>query len=308
TRNPWSLERITAGSSGGSAAAVAAGLGYVSMGSETGFSIRRPAAFCGVVGLKPAYGRASRHGMLPAAWSLDHAGPLTRSVYDAAVVLNAIAGHDPRDPASSRQPAPDFALAVGRDVKGLRVGIPRQHVGDSVEPAVGAAFETAVKVLESLGATIVDVAMPRARYATVVSSTTMYAEVTAAHARWIRERPGDYGEEVRTRVQLGYVVTAVDYARAQRMRRWIADEYAAVLRQVDALVCPTSPQVATPIADGLPALKDPGFVVFDGAYNLLRLFALIGVPAISVPCGFAPDGLPVGLSIAGRAFDEQMVL
>src|SRR5205814_9232820 len=144
TRNPWDRERITAGSSGGSAAAVAAGLSYVSLGSETGFSIRRPAAFCGVVGLKPTYGRVSRHGMLPAAWSLDHAGPLTRSVEDAALVLNAIAGHDPRDPASSARPVPDFTDGIANGIAGLRVGLPRHHYAGSVDPAVEAAFDDAM--------------------------------------------------------------------------------------------------------------------------------------------------------------------
>ncbi len=307
-RNPWNRERITAGSSGGSAAAVAAGLSYVSMGSETGFSIRRPAAFCGVVGLKPTYGRVSRFGMLPAAWSLDHAGPLTRSVADAALALNAIAGYDPRDPAASRRPVPDFAAALGRDVTGLRVGLPRQHYAGQVEPAVEAAFDAAVATLENLGCVPVEVPLPRVAYATVASSTIMFSEVTAAQARWIAERPDEYGADVRSRIQLGFCVTAVDYARGQRLRRWIAEEVAATLRQVDVLASPTTPQVATPIEGGLPALHDPGFVVADGPYNLLRLYALIGIPAISIPCGFSPDGLPIGMSIAGRAFDESTVL
>jgi aspartyl-tRNA(Asn)/glutamyl-tRNA(Gln) amidotransferase subunit A len=308
TRNPWDLERITAGSSGGTAAATAAGLGYASMGSETGFSIRRPAAFCGVVGLKPTYGRLSRFGMLPAAWSLDHAGPLTRSVRDAALVLNATAGYDPRDPASSRQVAPDFAAGIGYDVKGLRVGLPRHQYAGRCQPAVEAAFDAAVRDLEAIGAQVRDITLPRVNYATVASSVTMYGEVTASHAQWIRERPGDYGEDTRARIELGFAVTAVDYSRAQRIRRWIADEYAAAFGQVDLLACPTTPQVATPIAGGLPALNDPGFVVEESPYNLLRLFALIGAPAISVPCGFSPDGLPIGLTIAGRPFDEKRMI
>lgn len=308
TRNPWDRERITAGSSGGSGAATAAGLGYASMGSETGWSIRRPAAFCGVVGLKPTYGRLSRFGMLPAAWSLDHAGPLTRSVRDAALVLNATAGYDPRDPASSRQVASDFVAGIGYDVKGLRVGLPRHQYAGRCQPAVETAFDAAVKVLTSLGAEIVEVALPRANYAAVASSTTMYAEVTAAHARWIRERPEDYGEDTRTRIELGFAVSGVDYVRAQRIRRWIADEYADLFARVDLLACPTTPQVATPISGGLPALGDPGFVVEESPYNLLRVFALIGAPAISVPCGFSPEGLPIGLTIAGLPFDERRVI
>jgi aspartyl-tRNA(Asn)/glutamyl-tRNA(Gln) amidotransferase subunit A len=307
-RNPWDLDRITAGSSGGSGAAVAAGLGFASMGSETGFSIRRPAAFCGVVGLKPTYGRVSRHGMLPAAWSLDHAGPLTRSVEDAALVLQAIAGHDSRDPASSDRDVPDFVGRIGRDIAGLRVGLPRHHYERYVEPAVGEAFEVAVATLISVGAVPVEIRLPRAAYATVTSSIIMYTEVTAAHDRWIHDRPEDYGEDTRGRVRLGYCVGAVDYARGQRMRRWIAEEVASVFRDVDVIASPTTPQVATSIAGGLLALRDQGFEVTEGLYNLLRLYALIGIPAVAIPCGFSPDGLPISLSIAGRAYDEATIL
>jgi aspartyl-tRNA(Asn)/glutamyl-tRNA(Gln) amidotransferase subunit A len=306
-RNPWNLERITAGSSGGSGAAVAAGLSYVSMGSETGFSIRRPAAFCGVVGFKPTYGRVSRFGMLPAAWSLDHAGPLTRTIGDAALVLNAIAGADPKDPASSSRAVPDYTAALGRDIRGLRIGLPRHHYAGQIDPAVEGAFDVAVRTLESLGAIPVEVKLPRVAYATVASSTTMFTEVTAGHARWIAERPEDYSPEVRGRVQLGFAVTAVDYARAQRIRRWIAEEVAAAFETVDLLASPTTAQVATPIAEGSAALKDPGFAVADGLFNLLRLYALIGIPAASIPCGFSPDGLPIGMSLAAKAYDDSTV-
>jgi aspartyl-tRNA(Asn)/glutamyl-tRNA(Gln) amidotransferase subunit A len=308
TRNPWSLDRITAGSSGGSAAAVAAGLGYLSMGSETGFSIRRPAAFCGVVGLKPTYGRVSRHGMLPAAWSLDHAGPLTRSAEDAGFVLNAIAGRDPRDPASSDRPVPDFTADLRRGVDGLRVGLPRHHYAGRVEPAVESAFEGAVATLSSLGAIPVEVRLPRVAYATVTSTIIMSTEVTASHDRWIHEQPEAYGDDTCSRIRLGYCVSGVDYTRSQRLRRWIADEVAAVLRDVDVLASPTTPQVATPIEGGLTALRDQGFEVTDGLYNLLRLYALVGIPAIAIPCGLSPDGLPISLSIAGRAYDEATIL
>lgn len=308
TRNPWDRERITSGSSGGSGAAVAAGLGQFSMGSETGWSIRRPAAFCGTVGLKPTYGRVSRHGMLPAAWSLDHAGPLSRSVDDAAIVLNALAGRDALDPASSDQPVPDFTTALGQPIRGLRVGLPRHHFAGQCEPAVEAAFDRAMDVLRTLGATLVEVTLPRVKYAGIASSVIMSSEVGAAHARWIAERSADYGEDIRARIEGGLVLSAVDYSRAQRLRRWIAEEVAGALRQVGLLACPTTPQVATPIEGGAAALNDPGPTIADGPFNLLRLFALIGTPAISIPCGFAPDGLPVGLTLAGRAYDELTVL
>ncbi|MGH2461844.1 MAG: amidase [Chloroflexota bacterium] len=308
TRNPWNLDRITAGSSGGSGAATAAGLGFASLGSETGWSIRRPAAFCGVVGLKPTYGVVSRYGMLPAAWSLDHAGPLTRSVVDAGLVLNAIAGPDPADPASSRQLLPDVIATIERGITGLRIGLPRGHYVGRCEPAVEQAFDAAMDLLRGLGATVVEIGLPRARYAGVASSVIMAAEVGTAQARWIHQRPTEYGDDVRARVESGLIVGAVDYLRAQRLRRWIAEEYAAVFHEVDLIACPTTPQVATPIAGGLAALNDPGPEIADSPFNLLRLFALIGTPAVSVPCGFSPDGLPIGLSIAGPAYADARVL
>ena len=308
THNPWNRDRITAGSSGGSGAATAAGLGFASLGSETGWSIRRPAAFCGVVGLKPTYGVVSRYGMLPAAWSLDHAGPLTRSVVDAGLVLNAIAGPDTRDPASSHRLLPDVTATIDRGIDGLRIGLPREHYDGRCEPSVGRAFDAAVETLRGLGAVVVEIGLPRARYAGVASSTIMAAEVGAAQASWIHQRPNDYGDDVRARVESGLIVGAVDYLRAQRLRRWIAEEYAAVFHEIDLIACPTTPQVATPIAGGLAALNDPGPEIADSPFNLLRLFALIGTPAISIPCGFSPDGLPIGLSIAGPAYADARVL
>ena len=278
------------------------------MGSETGWSIRRPAAFCGVVGLKPTYGRVSRYGMLPAAWSLDHAGPLTRSVSDAALVLSAIAGPDPHDPATAARPVPDFSADLAGGIRGLRIGLPLHHYAGSLDPAVERSIEQAVKVFGALGAVVREISLPRARYAGIASSIIMSAEVTAAHGRWLRERPADYGSDVRERIEAGLAISAGDYLRAQRLRRWIAEEMAEVLHTVDVLVCPTTPQVATPIAGGVAALNDPPPTVAEGPFNLLRLFALIGTPAISIPCGFSDDGLPVGLTVAGRAFDEATVL
>ncbi|MCL4499340.1 MAG: amidase [Chloroflexi bacterium] len=308
THNPWHLDRITAGSSGGSAAATAAGLGYASLGSETGWSIRRPASFCGVVGFKPTYGLLSRWGMLPAAWSLDHAGPLTRTVKDAALVANAIAGHDPSDPASSHRTPPDCTAKLGRDLRGVRIGLPRHHYTGLVDPVVESAFDTAMGTLETLGARLIEIVLPRTRYAGISSSIVMSSEVTAVHDRWIRERPADYGEDVRARVELGYTIGAADYIRGLRLRRWISAELDTVFQHVDVVACPTAPQLATPIAEGAGGLRDPGFIVADGPFNLLRLFALIGIPAVSVPCGFSADGLPIGLSIAGRAHDDATVL
>ncbi len=308
TRNPWDPERITAGSSGGSAAAVAAGLSFAAMGTETGWSIRRPAAFCGIVGLKPTYGRVSRAGILPLAWSLDHAGPLTRSVEDAALVLNAIAGYDREDPSSSHEPVPDFTTSLNQGVQGLRLGIPRDHLTDFVQADVARAFASAVGTLQDLGARIVDLALPRVRYAGIASQAIMSAEATAVHANTLRANASDYGDDVRQRLDLGFAISAVDYVRALRVRRWIADEVTDAFVTVDVLVCPTSPQVATPIAGGVATLGDPFPTVAYGPFNLLRLFALIGIPAIAVPCGFSQDGLPISLTVAARSYDELTLL
>jgi len=307
-RNPWNSERITAGSSGGTAAAVAAGLSYMSMGSETGWSIRRPAAFCGVVGLKATYGRVSRAGVLPLAWSLDHAGPLTRSVTDAGLALNAIAGYDPEDPASSRAPVPDFNERIGLGVQGIRIGIPRDHVVTEVQPEVADAFAVALDTLRGLGAVSIDLALHRVQYTGLCSQVIMAAEASAVHARWLRERGPDYGDDVRERLELGLAISAVDHVRAMRLRRWIAEEVTEAFAKVDVMVCPTSPQVASTVSGGAAALGDPSPSVAAGPFNLLRLFALLGIPAIALPCGFSSDGLPISLTVAARAFDEQSML
>ena len=239
TANPWDRERIAGGSSGGSAAATAAGLGYASMGSESGGSIRRPAAFCGVVGLKPTYGRVSRDGMLAGAWSLDHAGTLTRSVRDAALVLNAIAGHDPKDPTSSTTSWTDFTAGLEGPIAGLRVGVPNAYVFEDLDPEVQSAFWQAVVLLEQAGAVRKDVDLPSGKYTSVVSNTIAFAEVAAIHRYWFRNRPQDYGDDALSSIATGMCLTAEEYLAAQRVRRSIASEANALFQRVDAIVAPT---------------------------------------------------------------------
>jgi aspartyl-tRNA(Asn)/glutamyl-tRNA(Gln) amidotransferase subunit A len=306
-RNPWDVTRVPGGSSGGTAAAVAAGLCAAGLGSDTGASIRAPASFCGTVGLKPTYGRVSRAGALPLAWSLDHAGPLTRSVADCALVLQAIAGADPRDPASSAEPVPDFSAALSLGVRGLRLGIPREYFFEIVEPEVERLVDEAIATLERLGAEMQEVSLPHVVHAQVAGNVIMSSEAAAWHASWLRERPQDYGADVLQRIRGGLLVHATEYLHSQQMRTLIQQDFASAFEHVDVVLGPTVPLVAPPLGRTF----EPG-----GPLNLApRSIAnrttvpcnLTGMPAISVPCGFA-DGLPVGLQIMGPAFGEPMVL
>ena len=298
-RNPWNQERSPGGSSGGSAAAVAVGSASASIGSDTGGSIRIPAALCGVVGLMPTYGRVSRRGVLPLSWSLDHVGPLARSVEDAALVLNAIAGHDPRDPGSAARPAPDAAAELGRGLEGLVVGLPRDPLWMEVEEPVRAACEEAVEALRALGAAVREVELPllaemrrmeRGRF-----HRALLAEAGAYHARRLRLNPEGYGDDVRLSLESVSRVPATTYINAQRMQRLLVEETRSVLSSVDVLVSPTTECTAPTIAEG------------DLRARLARLTApydVTGIPAISVPCGVDPLGLPIGLMIGARHFDE----
>ena len=297
--NPWDTTRSPGGSSGGSAAAVAVGSAMAALGSDTGGSIRIPAALCGVVGLMGTYGRVSRRGVLPLSWSLDHVGPLARSVEDAALVLNAIAGHDPADPGSADEPVPDATAELGRDLRGLVVGLPRDPLWLDVEQPVRDACERAVEELRALGTEVREVELPllaemrrmeRGRF-----HRALLSEAGAYHARWLREHPEGYGEDVRATLEIVSLVPATTYINAQRMRRLAIEESHALLTEVDVLVSPTTEHTAPTIADGDPTAR------------LVRLTApydVTGIPAISVPCGFDADGLPIGLMIGARHFDE----
>ena len=307
--NAWNLDYVAGGSSGGAASGIAAGLGLFGMGSETGNSIRRPAAFCGVTGLKPTYGRVSRYGMLPAAWSLDHAGPLTRSAEDAAIVLQALAGSDRRDPATVHASVPDYSAGLGEPVSGIKAGVPRGFLNDLTAEA-HACFEEVLAALGRAGVSVVDLALPSGVYAASVSSTIMLSEAASYHADWVRGRPSDYGTDVLKRLWVGLAITAQEYADAQRFRRLIADEMLAEMRSkgVDLVIAPTIPATATPIAGGAEALGDQPYSVGNGFFNLHRIFSLVGWPVISIPCGFGANGLPLAVQIAGRPHDEPQIL
>jgi aspartyl-tRNA(Asn)/glutamyl-tRNA(Gln) amidotransferase subunit A len=324
-RNPWDEALVPGGSSGGSAAAVASGQAFFATGTDTGGSIRQPASLSGIVGFKPTYGRVSRYGMVAFASSLDQCGPLVRSVADAATVLQALAGHDPRDSTSVDLPVPDYAAALTGDVKGLRLGVPREYFVAGMEPGVEAAVRAAIGVMEGLGAEIVEVSLPSTDHGLATYYIITPAEASANLARYdgvryglsvgdddllanyVRTRGSGFGPEVKRRIILGtYALSAgyydAYYVKAQQVRTLIKAEFDEVLSGVDALLAPTSPSVAFKIG---AKTDDPLLMYLNDACTLPVNIA--GLPGISVPCGLA-DGLPVGFQVIGRAFDEATVL
>ncbi len=327
TRNPWDLGRVPGGSSGGSAAAVAAREAHAALGSDTGGSIRQPASFCGVVGLKPTYGLVSRYGLVAFASSLDQIGPLTRDVRDCALVLGAIAGHDPMDSTSVPGAERDYVAALVPDVRGIRVGVPREYFGDGMAPGVRAAIDAALRTLQDLGATLVDVSLPHSEYALAAYYLIAPAEASSNLARYdgvryghraadcedavammTRTRTEGFGPEVKRRIMLGtYALSAgyyeAYYLKALKVRALIAHDFVRAFEQCDCIASPTSPTVAFRFGE---RTEDPLAMYLSDVYTVTANLA--GVPAISVPCGFGEDGMPVGLQILGRHFDETTVL
>ena len=298
-KNPWNLDYIPGGSSSGSGAALAACLTVGALGSDTGGSIRGPAAFCGIAGIKPTYGRVSRAGVLTLSWTLDHTGPMARSVEDCALMLGALAGHDPADPASSREPVPDYTAQLGAGVRGLRVGVPRDYFLTDAKPEVVSAFESALETLKKLGAEVRDVTIPSI-WTAPAFMVIMLTEAYSYHARHLRTQPKLYGEVLREKLLAGALFTAEEYVQAQRLRSRLRHEMHEVLGQVDLLASPTAP--VTPPA--FSAVLDPNFPF---ARSNMAPFNMTGLPALALPCGFAPNGLPISLQLAGRPFDEATV-
>ena len=299
-KNPWNLDHIPGGSSSGSGAALAAGLVTGATGSDTGGSIRGPAAFCGIVGLKPTYGRSSRAGVLTLSWTLDHTGPMARTVQDCAFLLQPLAGYDPADPASSRAPVDDYVAPLGRDIRGLKIGVPRAYFLEEVDAEVARAFEEALETLRRLGAEVRDVQIPSLRGAHSFLLILM-AEAYAYHESDIRERPELYGDVLRERILAGALVTASEYTQAQRIRAEICRETAEVLKTVDVLASPTALKPTTPFAQAF----DPEFAF---PKSNMAPFNLTGLPTLALPCGFSASGLPVSFQLSGRPFEEATVL
>jgi aspartyl-tRNA(Asn)/glutamyl-tRNA(Gln) amidotransferase subunit A len=330
TRNPWDLSRVPGGSSGGSAAAVAADAAFGALGSDTGGSVRQPAALSGIVGFKPTYGRVSRFGLVAFASSLDQIGPLTKTVRDAALIMNAIAGHDPQDSTALNEPVPDYAGKLGNDLRGVRLGLPKEYLIEGIDPQVRAAIDVAVKQLNSLGAEIVEVSLPATEYAIAVYYIVATAEASANLARFDgvrygyraqnpkdmldlygRTRGEGFGAEVKRRVILGtYVLSSgyydAYYLRAQKVRELIRRDFAKAFEKVDAIISPTSPVPAFKLGE---RVADPLQMYLADIFTIAANLA--GICGISVPCGFAEvDGhpLPVGLQLLGKALNEARLL
>jgi aspartyl-tRNA(Asn)/glutamyl-tRNA(Gln) amidotransferase subunit A len=307
-RNPWDLERITGGSSSGSGAALAASLCLGALGSDTGGSIRIPAALCGIAGLKPTYGRISRHGLTPLSWSLDHAGPMAKTVEDVALLLQAMAGHDAKDPGSAQRPVPEYAAALSGDVRGLRIGIPREYFFDVIDPEVEDAVRQATQVLERSGASLHAVSWPALRYVTLAALIIVLVEASAVHEAWIRTRPQDYSPDIALRLKWGLLLPAPAYVKAQRLRAMLCREAAQLWSQVDVLITPATVLAAHHPHETHVRIGERQMSTREAILRLMRPFNLTGLPAIAIPCGFTSTGLPIGLQIAGKPFDEATVL
>jgi aspartyl-tRNA(Asn)/glutamyl-tRNA(Gln) amidotransferase subunit A len=327
TRNPWDLNAIPGGSSGGSAAAVAADECAAALGTDTGGSIRQPAACCGIVGIKPTYGRVSRYGLVAFASSLDQIGPLTKDVRDAALVLNVIAGRDPLDSTSADMPVPDFTRALDGEVKGLRLGIPREYFIAGIDPQVEQAVRAAVRVLEGLGAVATEVSLPHTEYGIAAYYILAPSEASSNLARYdgvkygyrtpqwsnlremyMRTRDEGFGAEVKRRIMLGtYALSAgyyeAYYKKAQQVRTLIRGDFEAAFRQVDVIVAPTMPTPAFRLGE---KTEDPLQMYLSDVFTVT--LNLAGLPGMSLPCGFSSTGLPIGLQIIGKPFDEETVL
>ena len=327
TRNPWGSERVPGGSSGGSAAAVAAGEAVCALGSDTGGSIRQPAAFCGVVGLKPTYGRVSRYGLVAFASSLDQIGPITKDVRDAALLLQVIAGKDQQDSTCVDFPVPDYLVTLNGDIKGLSLGVPREYFGEGLDLEVERAVKEATRVYKSLGAEIKEISLPHTEYAVATYYLVATAEASSNLARYdgvhygyrsgaadniidmySRTRAEGFGDEVKRRIMLGtYALSAgyydAYYLKALKVRALIKGDFDEAFKEVDLILSPTSPTAAFEIGE---KTQDPLMMYLSDIYTISANLA--GISGISIPCGFTKSGLPIGLQIMGRAFEEEILL
>ncbi|NWF92947.1 MAG: aspartyl/glutamyl-tRNA amidotransferase subunit A [Syntrophaceae bacterium] len=306
--NPWNPDLITGGSSGGSGSAVASGECTFAMGTDTGGSIRIPGALCGLVGLKPTYGRLSRYGITVLAWSQDHPGPMARTVEDCALILNAVAGYDPNDPVSVKLPVPDYTKALRSDARGLRVGVVKEYFELPIEPQVKECSWRAMEKLKELGATISEVSLPIYPYATSIASVIQMVEATAYHARLIRENGPRIYSPVRLRLEAGIFISGTDYVQAERARTLFYARSHDLFKGVDLLAGPTLPVPAFPIGTSEVKIAERTVNIISLMTQYTRPFNLNGFPAITVPCGFSAENLPIGLQLVGRPFEEETVV
>jgi aspartyl-tRNA(Asn)/glutamyl-tRNA(Gln) amidotransferase subunit A len=305
THNPWDLEHIAGGSSGGSGAAVAAGLCFGALGSDTGGSIRQPAAFCGIVGLKPTWGLVSLRGVVPLSWSLDHVGPMTRTVADAAAMLQVIAGHDPADPGSAKNSIPDYSGDLDAGVAQVRVGVPREGFYADLDPDVQSGIETALSILDGMTASRIDVALPIPSMQALreISGPVIQAEAHAYHLDNLATRPERFDPDTLARLKRGADISAASYIRARRELDRVRYEVQSMFELVDVLITPTTPNPA-PTFSSVEVASDIGLSTLRNTSP----FDAYGLPTISVPVALSSSGLPIGMQISGPAFAEQRVL
>ncbi|MCP5109670.1 MAG: amidase [bacterium] len=305
--NPWDADCVPGGSSGGSGAAVAAGMVFMAMGTDTGGSIRIPASFCGTVGLKPTTGRISRRGVMPLDFTLDHMGPLTRTVRDAAFSLRVLAGHDPLDDSSSREPVPQYLSGGEMSLKGLRAGLPENHFFDRIDPEVKGAVQRMADLAANLGAEVTPIRLPDIPSINTIGRLILFAEAAAVLEPYMDQRD-KFGADVLGLLDQGRLLTATDYINAQRLRRLAMEEFRSVWKRVDCLLTATTPIVAPKIGQDEVRFTDETEDVRLASTRLVRPFNVLGLPAISMPCGFHSSGPPMGLQIVSRPFAEDLVL
>lgn len=308
TKNAWNLNHIPSGSSGGSGAAIAAGLCFAATGSDTGGSIRAPAAANGITGIKPTYGRVSKAGVAVLSWSLDHAGPMARTVRDLAILLGVMAGPDPLDPHTKDIAVPNYAAGLSGDIRGVRLGLPNNYFFDDVEPFVEQAIRTAIADLEALGAKAVPISIPDLDGVLDCMLAIAMSEAATYHQQTMRATPELFSDETRQLLETGELTLATTYINAQRSRLAIKNAFKQAMRDVDVLVTPTQPTTALKIGQITSRIGAREESVFAVSARFCAPFNISGLPAISVPCGFSPEGMPIGLQIIGKPFDEETVL
>jgi aspartyl-tRNA(Asn)/glutamyl-tRNA(Gln) amidotransferase subunit A len=307
-RNPWNVDHVTGGSSSGSGSAVGARLTFAALGSDTGGSIRMPAHFCGVTGLKTTVGRVSRAGAMPLSWSLDTVGPLAQTVEDCALLVGLMAGADPEDPTTSSLPVPDYMAAAKQPVKGLKIGVPSAFYVDDLDPEVARVLDETLAVLKKEGAEIVKVELPDQRQLTAACQIVLATEAASLHKRWMIERPQDYGAQVLMRLQNGLAIPAVTYLEAMRWRGPALAAYLAAVEGTDAVIAPVAPMPAPTIAESDVGNSLDAEAVIQRITRFTRPINYLGLPSLSIPTGFTKSGLPVGMQIVGRSFDEAMLV
>ena len=307
-RNPYGLDHITGGSSSGSGSAVAARLTFAALGSDTGGSVRMPAHFCGVTGLKTTYGRVSRAGAMPLSQSLDTVGPLARTAEDCALLLGLMAGADPEDPTASTAPVPNYLAATTASIRGVKIGVPTAFYVDDLDPAVAKSLDDTIAVLRREGADIMKIELPDQRQLSAACQLVLAAEATAFHKRWLIERPQDYGAQVLMRLQNGLAIPAVTYLEAMRWRGSALAAHIAATSRVHAMLAPAAPVPAPTIAESDIGNSPGAEAVIQRLTRFTRPINYLGLPSLSIPAGFTGKGLPIGMQLIGRSFEEATLL